>query len=142
MNNQSEPKATILLIESDDETRPLLIESLRARRYLVIPALNEEDAVLWLTKNGVISINAILFNQVKISLEDCVEIVRQLYRQTELSQDVPTVIIAEEYPPNLEGTEQKIDDNKFIIYLEDGKQLFDFLYWVCFGDRGIDYNLT
>lgn len=133
--NMSEPLkkiSTILLIENDDETRRLLIANLRDRNYRLLPAPDEETAVEWILSHKAINIDLILINQVEISQQECVAKIQRIYRQTGLSLAIPSVIIADRYQAELEGTEQKINDNKYIIYLENAQQLFNLIHRLCF----------
>ncbi len=45
MNEKKHAPPTILMIELDDDTRPLLKQNLRNQGYRVIEALQEEDAI-------------------------------------------------------------------------------------------------
>lgn len=131
MRNQVEQKPTILLIEDDDETRRLLIENFRARSYRILSAIHEEDAIQYIVNNAETHPSLILINQVKISTNNCLEIIQRIYQQTGLDREIPAIIIAEQYRPTLQGTEEKIDDNKYIIYLEEAQQLFDLVDRLC-----------
>jgi CheY-like chemotaxis protein len=128
MSRQLEQMPTILLLENDDETRRLLVDNLRDRGYQIVVAVDEENAIEWLMNKNQINIALILVNQVKVSRQECVAQVRRIYEQTELSPAIPNVIIAEQYQATLAGTEEKINDNSYIIYLENAQQLFDFIY--------------
>ncbi|GAB4541593.1 MAG: hypothetical protein Tsb0014_33630 [Pleurocapsa sp.] len=132
MSEQSEKQPTILLLEKDDDTRRLLIENLRDRGYRVLPAFDEEASIEWLTNNQGINIDLILMNQVRMSQQECVESLERIYQETGLSSTIPSVIVADRYQAALEGTEEKINHNKYIIYLENAQQLFDLLYRLCF----------
>ncbi|GAB4535019.1 MAG: hypothetical protein Tsb0014_21660 [Pleurocapsa sp.] len=134
MSNQSERIVTLLLIENDDETRRLLIEILRDRPYRILLAINEDNAIEWLLSNDRINIDLILMNQVKISRQECQKAIAKIYQQTSLSSTIPSVIMAERYHATLEGTEEKVGDNQYIIYLEDVEQLFNFIHQLCFNE--------
>ncbi|AFZ35885.1 hypothetical protein Sta7437_2344 [Stanieria cyanosphaera PCC 7437] len=131
MSYSSERIPTILLLEKDDETRRLLIENLRDRNYRVLAAIDEENAIEWLVNNQEIRPNLLVINQAKMSLEDCLKIIQRIDEKTGLSPKIPTIIIAEQYSPALEGTEARIDDNRYIIYLEDAQQLFALVARLC-----------
>jgi CheY-like chemotaxis protein len=123
---------TILLIENDDETRRLLIDSLRDRSYRVLSACDEQNAIDWILSNQAIKIDLILMNQVQFSQQECVEKIEQIRQRTGLSPTIPSVIIADRYQVALEGTAEKINDNKYIIYLENVQQLFDLFHQLGF----------
>ena len=77
-----------------------------------------------------------LVNQVKISLEEYSALIRDLYQQNILSADTPTVILAERYPDYLTGTEKQLDDNIFIVYLNNAEQLCDLFYRLLNNEQG------
>jgi CheY-like chemotaxis protein len=135
MRDRASLMPTILLLEEDDVTRPLLVNSLRDLGYRVLPAIDEESAIEWILSNPNSKLNVIVINQVKISRQECVETLDRIYRLTNLSRAIPSVIIAERYQAALEGTEEKIDDNKYIIYLENAEQLFTLLDRLCVNDN-------
>jgi CheY-like chemotaxis protein len=120
--------STILLLENDDETRRLLVNNLRDRGYQVLVAIDENNAIEWIMQNDQANINLILVNQVRISRQECIEQVRRIYELTGLSQTIPSVIIADIYQAAVEGTEEKINDYQYIIYLENAQQLFNFIH--------------
>ncbi|MGL5794546.1 MAG: hypothetical protein ACRC06_09085 [Waterburya sp.] len=128
MSSSLQQMPTILLIEDDDESRRLLVANLRDRGYRVLSAFDEQNAIDWILSNKEISIDLILINQVEVSRQECVEKIERISKQTALSPKIPSVIIAERYQAALEGTEEQINDNKYIIYLENIQQLFDFLH--------------
>lgn len=127
MSARSERIPTILLLEPDNETRRLLVENLRDRGYQVFVVIDEQNAIEWLDRDREKHPDLILINQFNVSLEECLATIAHIYRQTGLSQQIPTAIIAERYQPDLEGTEEKFDDNIYVIYLENAQQLFDLL---------------
>jgi len=69
MNEKKHAPPTILMIELDDDTRPLLKQNLRNQGYRVIEALQEEDAIA--LAHGVRDRpELILLNQVKLSIDE------------------------------------------------------------------------
>jgi response regulator RpfG family c-di-GMP phosphodiesterase len=132
MSHKAEKKPTILLIENDDEARRLLIGTLRARGYQVFSAFDEQSAIEWLLTNQKINIDLILLNQVKISQQECMAAIAKITRQANLSEGIPSVIIADRYQTALEGTIEEINQNQYIIYLENAEQLFALLHQLCF----------
>jgi CheY-like chemotaxis protein len=131
MSEQTHKIPTILLIENDDETRRLLIENLRDRGYRVIPVIDEQNAFELLLSGNRIDIDLVLINQVQISREKCIDTLSRIYREANLSDRIPSVVLAEHYQSALEGTEEKISDNQYIIYLENAEQLFTFIQRLC-----------
>ena len=117
--------STILLLEEDDDARGLLVENLSRENYRVLVAVNQENAID-LIKNLVQTPDIFLVNQV-YSLEEYLTIIRDIYQHNILSSDTPTVLIADQYSDYLTATEKQIDDNIFIVYLENAQQLLDLL---------------
>lgn len=68
MHENQETPPTILLIEQDDETRPLLKYNLNSQGYRVILVLEEED-VIERVRDGRSCPDLILLNQVDSSPE-------------------------------------------------------------------------
>ncbi len=69
MNEKKDAPPTILMIELDDDTRPLLKQNLRNQGYRVIEALQEEDAIA-LARGLRDRPELILLNQVKLSIDE------------------------------------------------------------------------
>ncbi|NEP16004.1 MAG: hypothetical protein F6J97_03765 [Leptolyngbya sp. SIO4C1] len=120
----------ILLIEMDDETRPLLQYNLRNQGYKVITAINEEGA-LERVKDGRAYPNLILINQVSLSIEAYLAMGQRIRDQAGLSRQTPIVVVADRYGTDLEGQDIEVRDREFISYPEDAQQLFDLLHRLC-----------
>jgi DNA-binding response OmpR family regulator len=69
MNEKKDAPPTILMIELDDDTRPLLKQNLRNQGYRVIEALQEEDAIA-VARGLRDRPELILLNQVKLSIDE------------------------------------------------------------------------
>jgi DNA-binding response OmpR family regulator len=69
MNEKKDVPPTILLIELDDDTRPLLKQNLRACGSRVVVALEEEDEIA-LARGVRDRPDLILINQVELSIDD------------------------------------------------------------------------
>jgi DNA-binding response OmpR family regulator len=69
MNEKKDAPPTILMIELDDDTRPLLKQNLRNQGYRVIEALQEEDAIA-LARGVRDRPELILLNQVNLSIDE------------------------------------------------------------------------
>jgi DNA-binding response OmpR family regulator len=132
MNYKTQKTSTILLIENDDETRRLLIENLRDRGYRVIPTFDEQNVLELLLSGDRIDIDLVLMNQVQLSREKCIATLSRIYREANFSDRIPSVILAEHYQNALEGTEEKISDSQYILYLENAEQLFTLIDRLCF----------
>jgi DNA-binding response OmpR family regulator len=134
MNEKRGTQPTILLLEQDDETRPLLKYNLNRQGYRVILVLNEEDAIERV-RDGRDSPDLILLNQVKSSPKECANAGRHIRQSAGLPGDTPIVVMAEGYGEDMEGQDVRVGENEYITYLEDGQQLIDLLHRLCRGDR-------
>ncbi|MGV2828636.1 hypothetical protein [Myxosarcina sp. GI1(2024)] len=122
---------TILLLEEDDETRPILVKNLRNEGYKVIVVVDRENAIDWMSSAN-LRPEIFIINQVNISLSQCLKNVQHIYQKSKFSQPPPVIILADKYPSELEGTVTKISRDRYVLYLEDAEQLFDFLHRLCF----------
>lgn len=120
MNRES--VATILLVESDDETRPLLRRNLQSEGYHVIVALDEEDA-LERVAGGRTRADLLLCNVVGVTTAEAVEAARRIHRHAEFNAATPIIVMAEKYGPDMEGKDVAVGENQYVTYLEDAKQL-------------------
>ncbi len=88
--------ATILLIEEDDEARPVIRHNLRRAGFDVLVAVDELTARDWLSA-GDARANLILVNLVGKTTEEALEAARRLKRGSALVGSTPVVVIAEKY---------------------------------------------
>lgn len=127
MSHSGGEKPTILLIEEDDETRPVLKESLNRYGYLVLLALDEEDAMSRVG-GGQVNADLVLINLVGKSVEDTLQTGRRIREQARLNGQTPLVVMAEKYGQDVEGTDVNVGRNDWIFYLgEDLDQLQNLL---------------
>jgi DNA-binding response OmpR family regulator len=117
-------RATILLVEEDDETRPILKRNLERADYRVLLALDEEDARDRVA-GGWLSADLILVNLVGAEPDEALEAGRRIRRDAEL--DVPLLVMAEKYGADLEGTDVNAGGDDWITYPEDHEQLENLL---------------
>ncbi|MBD0390403.1 MAG: response regulator [Nostoc sp. C3-bin3] len=122
--------ATILLVEPDDNVRPILKENLCRWGYNVIVALDTADA-LQRTRDGREPFDLILLNQFMQSLDQSIHFGRSIRQQAELDSRVPIVVIAEKYGVELEGQDIQLGESEYVTYLEDGQQLRNLLHKLC-----------
>jgi CheY-like chemotaxis protein len=115
---------TILLVEEDDETRPLLKRNLEKDGHRVLLALDEEDA-RERVRGGRVDADLILVNLVGVQPDEALHAGRLIRQDAEL--DVPLVIMAEKYGKELEGTDVNVSGNDWITYLEEHDQLKNLL---------------
>jgi DNA-binding response OmpR family regulator len=114
--------ATILLIEEDDEARPIIRHNLRRAGYGVLVAVDEQTAHDWLSA-GEAHADLILVNLVGKTTDEAFDAARRLKRQSALDGSTPVVVIAEQYGDGLEGTDVREGEGEWVTYMEDSTQL-------------------
>lgn len=114
--------ATILLIEEDDDARPVLRQNLRRDGYDVLVAVDEASAVDWL-RAGRVSADLILVNLVGQTTDAALDAARRVREHNGLDGSTPLVVIAEQYDEELEGSDLKAGDAEWVTYMEDSVQL-------------------
>ena len=128
MSRSGNEQSTILLIEEDDETRPVLRDNLKRNGYLVLLAVDEEDAISRVG-GGHVKADLVLINLVGTSVEDTLQIGRRIREHAKFDGATPLVVMAEKYGKDVEGTEVNVDGNDWIFYLgEEHGQLQNLLH--------------
>lgn len=128
--NETYTPPTILLVEEDDEVRPLLSQNLRNQGYHVVVALDEADAIER-TKGGSFCPDVILLNQVGRSIQEYAVMGQRICESAGIGDHTPILVMAEEYGADMEGKDVQIDDTEYVTYLEDGQQLMNLLHRLC-----------
>jgi DNA-binding response OmpR family regulator len=128
--NETYTPPTILLVEEDDEVRPLLSQNLRNQGYHVVVALNEADAIER-TKGGSFCPDLILLNQVGRSIQEYVVMGQRICKSAGIGNQTPIIVMAEQYGADMEGKDVQVDDTEYVTYLEDGEQLMNLLHRLC-----------
>jgi DNA-binding response OmpR family regulator len=128
--NETYTPPTILLVEEDDEVRPLLSQNLRNQGYHVVVALNEADAIER-TKGGSFCPDLILLNQVGRSIEEYTVMGQRICKSAGIGNQTPIIVMAEQYGADMEGKDVQVDDTEYVTYLEDGQQLMNLLHRLC-----------
>ncbi|MGI8556556.1 MAG: hypothetical protein ACR2LT_09415 [Pyrinomonadaceae bacterium] len=124
MKNEKMRELTIFLIEADNDSRRLFRECLKHNGYKVSLAIDEEDA-LERVGGEYLKADSVLINLPGKSPDEVLEVGRRICRAGNLN--APLVVIAGKYASHLEGTNAQIGEKEYIVYLEDGEQLFDLL---------------
>ena len=114
--------ATILLIEEDDEARPILLHNLRRAGYDVLVAVDEASACDWLSA-GDMRADLILVNLVGKTTDEAFDAGRRVKQESALDGSTPVVVIAEKYGDGLEGTDVPAGEGEWVTYIEDSTQL-------------------
>jgi DNA-binding response OmpR family regulator len=130
MSEKKDAPPTILMMELDDDTRPLLKLNLGNWGYHVISALQEEDAIA-LTRGTRDRPGLILLNQVNLAIDDVLNMGRRIRHGAELPSSTPIVVMAERYGADMEGKDVKVGESEYVTYLEDGEQLMNLLHRLC-----------
>ena len=130
MNEKKDTPPTILMIELDDDTRPLLKQNLYNWGYRVFVALEEEDAIA-MARGGRDRPDLILLNQVKLPIDEFLNMGRRIRQGAELPSSTPIVVMAERYGEDMEGKDIKVGESEYVTYLEDGEQLMNLLHRLC-----------
>jgi DNA-binding response OmpR family regulator len=130
MSEKKDAPPTILMMELDDDTRPLLKLNLGNWGYHVISALQEEDAIA-LARGVCDRPDLILLNQVDLPIDEVTNIGRRIRHGAELPTSTPIVVMAERYGEDMEGKDIKVGESEYVTYLEDGEQLMNLLHRLC-----------
>ena len=117
---------TILLIEEDDDARPIIRHNLRREGYEVLVAVDEQAALDWLAA-GRARADLILVNLVGKTTDEAFAAGRRVRQQTTREAAAPVVVIAEKYGDGLEGTDVEAGDGEWVTYMQDSAQLHELL---------------
>lgn len=126
MSKDSSATPVILLIEEDNNTRPILRHNLINDGFRVRLALDEDDA---LDRVGGDNLHAdlILINLIKKSPQEVLTIGRRIREHARYNGRTPLVVMAEKYSKEQEGTDVNVAENDWITYLEEHDQLVKLL---------------
>lgn len=129
MSDNKPASISILLIEADDDARPLLIENLTNRGYQVTAVLNAADAIARARLDP--SFNLILLNQYQLSADAAVDLGQRIRTEAGMAEQIPIIILAEQYGAELEGQNRCIAPYCYVVYLSVGQQLWDLIDMLC-----------
>ncbi|MEP0917202.1 hypothetical protein NC981_10255 [Leptolyngbya sp. DQ-M1] len=130
MHQTTTNTARILVLEPDDNARPMLKHNLQAWGWQVMMALDAEDAIQR-TQGGQDCFDLILINQMNQTIDECRAIGQQIRQNSGVDSRAPIIIMAERYGADLEGQDIEIGDHEYVSYLEDGQQLKRLLQRLC-----------
>ena len=121
-------RATILLVEEDDETRRPLVANLRRYGYRVLVALDEGDALERVGSAGSVPADLVLVNLVGKAAGETLAAGRRIREHAKYDGHTPLVAMPEKYGKDVEGTEVNVGGADWIFYLgEEPGQLRNFL---------------
>lgn len=126
MSKGLEHQSIILLVEEDDETRPILKSNLQRYGYRVVVALDTDDA-LERVGDGSVKADLVLVDTVGVPVEDALNAGRHIREFAKYNGHTPLVVMAEKYGADVEGTNVNVAGNDWITYLEDPDQLKNLL---------------
>jgi DNA-binding NtrC family response regulator len=121
MGRERPGKATILLIEGDEDTRRSLRASFTRDGYSVV-SVESEDEALVVTVLGGARPDLILIN-LDATTEEILVTGKRIREQAGLDNSVPVVVIPYAFDPEREGTDVPSGENDFICYWADPDQL-------------------
>jgi CheY-like chemotaxis protein len=121
MNTEKERRQTILLVEDDGATLPLLKALLNRLGYRVITAIDEKD-VLDNIPQWLLETDLLLLNQ-GMPTQDVLAAGRRIRQHLSTDGNLPVVVIAHKYGKDMEGKDERDGQNDWITYLEDSEQL-------------------
>jgi DNA-binding response OmpR family regulator len=110
-------RKTILLVEEDNDLRPLLRRSLDKDGYDILLAVDEESAMDWVHAAS-FWFNLILINLVEKGPDEVLRIGRRIRREANRDGDTPVVVMAETFTSDEAGKWFKAGDNDWIVYQE------------------------
>lgn len=122
MNQDSSATPIILLIEEDDDTRPILKHNLIEDGFYVRLAVDEDDALDRVSGKN-LHADLILINLIKKTPEQVLSIGRRIREHAKFDQQTPLIVLAEKYSKEQEGTDVNVAGNDWITYLEEHDQL-------------------
>lgn len=125
MREVSKAVPIILLIEEDNDTRPILRHNLINDGFRIRLALDEEDALDRVGEQ--LHVDLILINLLKKSPEEVLSAGRRIREHAKYDNRTPLVVLAEKYTPEQEGTDVNVAGNDWITYLEEHDQLTNLL---------------
>ncbi len=130
MSEKQNTVPTILVVEPDNDVRPLLKNNLHRQGYRAIVTLDEEDAIAR-TRDGHECPDLILLSQYLLPLDEVINMGRRIRQNAGFPSGTPLVVMADQYGPDMEGKDVRVSDTEYVTYLEDGEQLMNLLYRIC-----------
>lgn len=121
MSIKKDVRRTILLVEDDETTLPLLKALLNRLGYRVITATDEKD-VLDNIPQRLLDTDLFLLNQ-GMPPQEVLAAGRRIRQHISGDGQPPVVVIAHTYGIDMEGKDEREGQNDWITYLQDSEQL-------------------
>src|ERR1044071_1541423 len=118
--------ATILLIEEDDDARPVIRYNLHRAGFDVLVAVDEQTAHDWLA-GGCGRGHPTLVQLIGKTTGGAFDAARRVKQRSALDGATPVVVIAEKYGDGLEGKNVNAGEGEWVTYMDDSTQLHDLL---------------
>lgn len=115
-------RPTILLVEEDNHARSSLTKSLRGLGYRLLVAADVQDAFEWMS-GTYIHADLLLINLLGKVPEETLTIARRLREHSKYDGHTPIVVMPEDIPENLQGTDEQVGDLEWVCHYEDVGQL-------------------
>jgi CheY-like chemotaxis protein len=119
-------KITVLLIEEDDDVRPVLRHNLQTDGYDVLVAVDEQSALAWITSARA-RFDLILINLVGKTTDEALDAGRRVKKQAGLDGSTSLIVIAEKYTGAQEGQDVEVGRGEWVSYPENSEQLHSLL---------------
>lgn len=121
--NEINSRATIFLVEEDNDARRSLTRHLRGLGYRLFVSANVEDAFEWTSGSIDIRADLVLLNLSGKLPDEALTIGRRLRENIKEFGHTPVVVMPEYVPENLQGTDERVNDLEWVCYYEDIDQL-------------------
>jgi DNA-binding response OmpR family regulator len=115
-------RATILLLEEDDDAQRVLKAGFRKHGFRVLLAVSLEDALDWMSMNY-IHADLVVVDLVRKSPEEALKIGRTLRERAKYDSQTPLVVMPEQFSEELQGTDDNVGGNDWVCYYADADQL-------------------
>jgi DNA-binding NtrC family response regulator len=122
-----ETGVTIFFLEEDDDTQRALKGKLRKLGFRVLLTVNMEDAFDWMS-TGYIHADLVLVDLLRKSPAEALEVGRKLRTHARYDDHTPLVVMAESFTEELAGSNDNVNNNDWVCYLENAGQLETLLH--------------
>ena len=122
-NPPKESRPTIFLVEEDGDVRPSLTNNLRQLGYRLLVAADLEDALEWMSGDGIIHADLVLINLVGKLPEEALSIGQRLRNHAKYDGHTPLIVMPEVVTEELSGTDVNVSGHDWICYYDEPQQL-------------------
>jgi DNA-binding response OmpR family regulator len=122
---ETKTRATILLVEDDQEIRGYMKRFLEDLGYDVAVATDEGDSLRLISRDH-LKVKLILLNQRMLS-DDALSAGRRIREHVNVSSSAPVIVLPFEFRKELEGTDENMGGRDYKSYMTSEQQLEDLL---------------